>query len=102
MSKYSRYFSLAVLICLIASQSSLGAATQSTAPQLYSGIDSIGHSDDEMIFAQGGTVLCQKWEADGLLKRRVQLPSGQCQDQWVNPQSGQTVRSAPSPCNSAC
>jgi hypothetical protein len=46
-------------------------------------------------------VLCQKWTPNGLLIRRIQR-NRDCQDELINPATGEVVRVSPAPCNSDC
>jgi hypothetical protein len=55
-----------------------------------------------LVMAQTARVLCQKWLAKGLIKRRVQLANGQCQDEVINPRGGRVVERRGAPCDPSC
>jgi hypothetical protein len=59
-------------------------------------------SADLQLVADDLTILCQRWDTDGLLKRRIMISQDRCQDQWVNAQTNEVVKTADSPCNDSC
>jgi len=56
----------------------------------------------DLIAQTAPVILCQYFDANGFLVRRMQLPNGQCQEEVINPNTGVvvTVRLAPcTPCH---
>lgn len=54
------------------------------------------------LVAQAARVLCQTWLPNRMIKRRVQLANGQCQDEIINPRDGTVVERRGAPCDPGC
>jgi hypothetical protein len=47
-------------------------------------------------------VLCQRWLPNRFIKRRVQLASGNCFDEIINPRTGEVLQRQKAPCDRSC
>lgn len=63
-------------------------------------------ADENIQVSQRGghivAVLCQRWQSDRLIKRRIQLANGRCVDEIVNPRTGRVMTRQGAPCDRSC